>query len=155
MKILMVCLGNICRSPMAEGIFRAKVEEAGLDVEVDSAGTSDYHIDEAPDDRAIAKSASYGIDISNLRGRQLQAEDFEAFDRIYVMDSSNYENASLLVQNSEKLKKLDFFLNLSYPGENRSVPDPYFGGEEGFEHVYQLLNQASDKLIADIKDGQG
>lgn len=152
MKVLMVCLGNICRSPMAEGIFRNKVEEHHLAIEVDSAGTSDYHIGESPDHRATEKSAAYDIDISMLRGRQLVREDFDEFDKIFVMDTSNYENAMSLTSDASHLKKLDLLLNLSYPGENRSVPDPYFGGEEGFEQVYQLIDQACDVLIEQIKN---
>lgn len=137
---------------MAEGIFRNKVEEHNLEVEIDSAGTSDYHISEAPDNRATQKSNDYGIDISMLKGRQLIKDDFETFDKIFVMDSSNYQNAFALTDNPTHHNKLDFFLNLSYPGENRSVPDPYFGGEEGFEQVYHLLDQASDVLIEQIKN---
>lgn len=153
MKILVVCLGNICRSPMAEGVLKKQFEEAGLShIEVDSAGTSDYHIDEAPDHRATAKAAEYDIDISMLRGRQLVYEDFQTFDRIYVMDTSNYQNALELCKTEADRNKLDLFLNLSYPGENRSVPDPYFGGEAGFEQVYQLLNQAGQVLCKELSD---
>lgn len=153
MKILVVCLGNICRSPMAEGILRKQFDEAGLDaVYLDSAGTSDYHIDEAPDHRAIAKAAEYDIDISQLRGRQLVYEDFQNFDRIYVMDTSNYQNALELCKTEEDRNKLDLFLNLSYPNENRSVPDPYFGGESGFEQVYQLLENAGNVLVKELKN---
>lgn len=148
----MVCLGNICRSPMAEGIFKNKVEENQLIVEVDSAGTSDYHIGEAPDTRAIYKSREYDIDISKLKGRQLVKDDFDYYDKIFVMDTSNYQNALALTTVPKHHEKLDLFLNLSYPGENRSVPDPYFGGEEGFEQVYQLLDNASEVLIQQIKD---
>ena len=122
MKIVVVCLANICRSPMAEGLFQAKIDERGLNIEMDSAGTSSYHIGEAPDERAIAKSAEYGIDISTLKARQLVAEDFDRFDHILVMDSSNYDNAKALVDSEEQLQKLEMMLNFGFPGENRSVP---------------------------------
>ena len=137
---------------MAEGIFKNKVEENQLIVEVDSAGTSDYHIGETPDTRAIYKSREYDIDISKLKGRQLVKDDFDYYDKIFVMDTSNYQNALALTTVPKHHEKLDLFLNLSYPGENRSVPDPYFGGEEGFEQVYQLLDNASEVLIQQIKD---
>lgn len=148
----MVCLGNICRSPMAQGILEQKVAKEGLDVTVDSAGTSDYHIDEEPDHRAIAKSKEYDIDISHFKGRQLQKEDFTEFDRILVMDTSNYNNALELTETDEEREKLQMILNLSQPNTNMSVPDPYFGGEEGFENVYRLLDAACDVLIEDLKN---
>jgi protein-tyrosine phosphatase len=138
---------------MAEGILSKKVEEQGLDVFIDSSGTSDYHIGEQPDNRATQKSADYGIDISMLRGRQLVIDDFDEFDRIFVMDSSNYQNAISLTSNPELQEKVEMILNLSFPGENRSVPDPYFGGDEGFEQVYHLLDNACDIIIDQIKNG--
>jgi|SRR5690554_441059 len=151
MKILMVCLGNICRSPMAQGIAEHKIAKKGLNVFVDSAGTSDYHIDKAPDPRAIKKSAEYGIDISNYRGRQLEKKDFETFDRIFVMDTSNYENAVSLTEDPDEIKKVEMILNLSQPNTNMSVPDPYYGAEDGFENVFRLLDAACDVLIEEIE----
>ncbi|KAA3651480.1 MAG: low molecular weight phosphotyrosine protein phosphatase [Bacteroidetes bacterium] len=148
----MVCLGNICRSPMAEGILKQKAEKHKLAIEIDSAGTSDYHIGDKPDKRASSTCFAKGIDISNLRGRQLCKADFDEFDRIFVMDFSNYENSIALVNEPEKQAKVEMILNLSYPGENRSVPDPYFGGDEGFEQVYHLLDNACDVLIEQIKN---
>ena len=147
----MVCLGNICRSPMAEGILSKKLESTELIVTVDSAATSDYHIDQQPDERAIANCKTHGIDISHLRGRQFSVEDFDAFDRIFVMDSSNYENVVALARDEEDTKKVQMILNLSQPNTNMSVPDPYFGAEDGFENVYQLLDAACDVLIEDLK----
>lgn len=135
---------------MAEGILKQKIAENNLAIEVDSAGTSNFHIGQAPDKRATAISKSHGIDISMLRGRQLAESDFDIFDRIFVMDYSNYENTIALVKDSERQAKVEMILNLSYPGENRSVPDPYFGGDEGFEQVYQLLNNACDVLITQL-----
>lgn len=154
MKILMVCLGNICRSPMAQGILENKIAEKGLDITVDSAGTSDYHIDQAPDHRAIKKSSEYGIDISNYRGRQINADDFKTFDRILVMDASNYENTLMVAEDKEDKSKVEMILNLSNPNSNMSVPDPYFGEEDGFENVYQLLDAACDVLIKEIENEQ-
>lgn len=151
MKILMVCLGNICRSPMADGIMRKKVEEYGLDVEIDSAGTGDFHIGEAPDDRMRATAKENGLSIDELRGRQFVQEDFDRFDRIFVMDKSNYENVLRLARNEEDREKVDLLLNLSQPNENMEVPDPYFGGEEGFQHVYNLIDHATDQLIEELK----
>ena len=147
----MVCLGNICRSPMAEGILSKKLESTDLNITVDSAATSDYHIDQQPDERAIANCKKHGIDISHLRGRQFSVEDFDTFDRIFVMDSSNYENVVALARDKEDTKKVQMILNLSQPNTNMSVPDPYFGAEDGFENVYQLLDAACDVLIEELK----
>lgn len=150
----MVCLGNICRSPMAEGIAKHKIKEKGLDVFVDSAGTSNYHVNQAPDPRAIKKSAEKGIDISHYKGRQLTAADFDEFDHIFVMDSSNYQNAIALTNDEEKARKVKMMLNLSHPNSNMSVPDPYYGAEDGFENVYNLLDAACDVLIQKIENGE-
>jgi protein-tyrosine phosphatase len=149
----MVCLGNICRSPMAQGILEKKVAEAGLEdqVIVDSAGTSDYHIGDPPDHRAIEKSRAYDIDISSYRGRQFEKADFDEFDRIFAMDFSNYENILRLSRSEDDSRKVEMILNLSNPNSNMSVPDPYFGGESGFENVYQLLDAACDILMKDLK----
>jgi protein-tyrosine phosphatase len=151
MKVLMVCLGNICRSPMAQGILEKKIRERGLDIEVDSAGTSDYHIDEEPDERAIRKSREYDIDITAYRGRQISLEDFDEYDVIFAMDESNYTNIIALTEEEEKRNKVKMMLNESEAGANMSVPDPYFGGEEGFENVYRLLDRACDKFLDRIE----
>ncbi len=154
MKILMVCLGNICRSPLAEGLLRSKVQNGQLDIETDSAGTAAYHIDEAPDPRTIKTGRTYGIDISDLRGRQFQIEDFDRFDKIYVMDESNYQNVIRLARNQADVNKVDYILNEIEPGSNSEVPDPYYGGDRGFENVYRLLDRATDSIIQKIKDGR-
>lgn len=148
MKILVVCLGNICRSPLAEGILLHMVKEKNLFIDIDSAGTSDYHIDEAPDARTVANAKKHNIDLSPLRARQFTVEDFDAFDKIYVMDKSNLQNVLKLARNEKDKEKVDLFLNISHPNQNMEVPDPYFGGDAGFEKVFQLVWQASEKLIS-------
>lgn len=151
----MVCLGNICRSPMADGLLRKKVSDHNLAIEVDSAGTGDWHVGQAPDDRMRATAKSNGLSIDELRGRQFVQEDFDLFDRIYVMDQSNYENVIKLARNDEDITKVDLFLNLSHPGEDMEVPDPYFGGDEGFQHVFDLIDDATDRLINEFKSNNG
>lgn len=150
-RILMVCLGNICRSPLAEGLLRHHLQLQGKDhIEVDSAGTSDYHVGEQPDTRTIQNAATHKVDISSLRARQFHAADFESFDRIFVMDASNYQNVSLVSKNTEQMAKVDFLLNVLWENENRAVPDPYFGGPDGFEQVFQLVNKACEVLAAKL-----
>lgn len=146
MKILMVCLGNICRSPLAEGIMRKKIEENGLPWEVDSAGTSSWHIGEAPDKRSILVANKYGIDISNQRGRQIVAEDLDDFDLIFAMDSSNYQNILNLTSSPELQAKVKLILEESHNGSGKNVPDPYWD-DDGFENVYQMLNDACDHIV--------
>ena len=154
MKVLMVCLGNICRSPLAQGILEQKVAQSGLEVTVDSAATSDYHVGDKADPRSISKAAEYGIDITAQRGRQLQNSDFQEFDKIFVMDTSNYSNTVALTNRVDEINKVEIILNLINPGSNQSVPDPYFGGEDGFENVYRLLDAACDVIVKQIKDEQ-
>ena len=143
----MVCLGNICRSPIAEGIFRDKAQKLGLDFLVDSAGTAAYHVGESPDNRMINTAASMGIDISSLRARQFSVSDYDEFDKIYAMDESNYQNMKNLARNSKDLEKLDLLLNCKDSFINKSVPDPYYGGEDGFYQVFELLDEAIEHLI--------
>ncbi|UGU16267.1 low molecular weight phosphotyrosine protein phosphatase [Sinomicrobium kalidii] len=149
-KILMVCLGNICRSPLAEGILRSKM--SGETVTVDSAGTADYHIGEAPDPRSVAIARKHNIDISNQLGRKFQVSDFDEFDHIYVMDNSNYNNVIGMARSAEDEQKTDLILNLAYPGENMDVPDPYYGGPQGFENVFKMLDHACDILVKKLKN---
>lgn len=150
MKVLMVCLGNICRSPMADGLLRKKVKEKGLDVIVDSAGTSNYHVGEAPDHRMRATAKKLGCPIDELRARQFSVNDFDDFDIIYAMDSSNYNNIIALARNEKDSSKVRLMLNELYPSENRSVPDPYFGGEQGFIDVFNLLDEVTDVVIKEF-----
>lgn len=147
----MVCLGNICRSPLAEGILQHKISEAGLNVEVDSAGTIALHEGELPDSRSIATAHEHGIDITNQRSRPLKKKDFEEFDKIYVMDASNYTDVISLAKNENQKAKVMMILNESHPGENRRVPDPYYGGDEGFENVYQMLDKACTIIVDNLK----
>lgn len=151
-SILFVCLGNICRSPVAEGVFRQALtqrisaEKARLWT-IDSAGTSDYHAGEAPDPRSQDSALRHGIDISQQQSRPFERIDFEKFDHIMVMDSSNHVNVSRLTDAPSHKQKIHLMLDASFPGENRPVPDPYYGGEHGFENVYQLLAEASEKWL--------
>ncbi len=147
MKILMVCLGNICRSPLADGILRKKVTTAALDVEVDSAGTASHHVGAAPDLRMQSTGRSFGYPINNLRARQFEEADFDHFDRIYVMDESNLTNVLQVARNDLDRSKVKLILNESHPGQNLEVPDPYYGGEQGFIDVFNLLDEATDIII--------
>lgn len=145
-KVLMICLGNICRSPLAEGLLQSKVDSEK--VVVDSAGTSNYHIDQEPDQRSIDVAKKNNLDITQQRGRQFTVADFDEFDYIYVMDQSNYENVIKLARNEEDKEKVALILNELQPGENQEVPDPYYGGKDGFDKVYDMLDKAAT-IIAD------
>lgn len=151
MKILMVCLGNICRSPMADGLLRHKVEREAIDAVVDSAGTAGYHIGEAPDSRMRATAKQMGFPIDQLRARQFQPSDFDEFDLIYVMDKSNRQNVLSLARTAEDESKVKLILNEIEPGKDLEVPDPYYGGEQGFIDVFNMLDQATDIIIEKLK----
>lgn len=151
MKILMVCLGNICRSPLAEGILQSKVNKEGLDVVLDSAGTSGQHAGEQPDSRMRATAKTFGVNIDNLRARQFSKNDFKNFDLIYAMDASNYKNILALADSDADKAKVLLLLNELEPGKNLEVPDPYFGGQQGFIDVFNLLDAATDQVIKKIK----
>lgn len=143
MKILMVCLGNICRSPLAEGIMKQKIREAEFDWKVDSAGTGHWHAGQLPDRRSIVTAGQHGIDITDQRARQFQVADFERFDKIFVMDTQNLRDVQRLAQNDAHRAKVELILNQSHPGEDRSVPDPYHD-DDGFEAVYLMLDRACE-----------
>lgn len=148
-KILMVCLGNICRSPLAEGILASKLPKNKFTV--DSAGTGSWHVGHSPDERSISVGKKYKIDISNQKGRQFSTTDFDTFDYIYVMDSSNYSDVLELAKTQDHKDKVQMILNDLFPNENVDVPDPYFGLPNGFEIVYNMLDEVceviSKKLI--------
>lgn len=151
MNVLFVCLGNICRSPTAEGIFRHYVEQAGLSdkITIDSAGTADWHIGKSADPRTVAAAAKRGYDLSALRGRQAQPEDFAKFDLILAMDKSNLINLQA-IQPAESSAELALYL-ARFGISPDEVPDPYYGGEDGFELVLDMLEQASQALLDEIK----
>jgi len=144
----MVCLGNICRSPLAEGILRSKLPKESF--VVDSVGTANYHVRNSPDKRSVAVAKKYGIDISNLKGRQFAINDFDNFDLIYVMDESNYDNVIALARNKEDIDKVKFILNEIYPDQNYSVQDPYYGGESGFENIFKILDEACSNIANNL-----
>lgn len=147
-KVLMVCLGNICRSPLAEGILKSKIDPSK--VEVASAGTGDWHVGQLPDERSIRIAERHNLDITDQRGRHFRIEDFDEFDFIYVMDNSNKENVLALTTNDEQRKKVKLILDEIFPGENVDVPDPYYGGNHGFDSVYKMLDEACEKIAAKL-----
>ncbi len=146
-KVLMVCLGNICRSPLAEGILKSKADPAHL--EVDSAGTAGYHVGNPPDPRSVAIAKKYQIDISSQRCRKFRKEDFDLFDHIFVMDRANYRDVFALAQNETHKGKVRLLLEAS-DSHLVEVPDPYYGGTDGFEFVFRLIDQACDQLVKEL-----
>lgn len=141
-KILMVCLGNICRSPLAEGILRSKLDSNFI---IDSAGTGGWHVGESPDQRSIETAKQNNIDISHQKARKFSIADFDSFDYVYVMDQSNYKDVINLAPNEVAKAKVALIL-----GDSKEVPDPYYGGQEGFENVYYLLDQACEEIAKNL-----
>lgn len=143
-KILMVCLGNICRSPLAEGLLASKLPKNKFTV--DSAGTGGYHIGREPDHRSIATAKKNGLDISYQKARKFTTKDFEDFDYIFVMDNSNYDDVTFLAKTDEHKQKVELILNELFPDDNVDVPDPYYGLQNGFDMVWEMLDEATDLL---------
>jgi len=152
-RVLFFCMGNICRSPTAEGVMRARLAAAGLDVEVDSAGTHDYHVGSPPDDRTQEHALKRGYDLSSLRARQLEAADFERFDLVLAMDSNNLSRARALCP-AEQRHRLKLLMDYAPAEHGRVVPDPYYGGAEDFETVLDLAEIACDGLLAELRKSQ-
>ena len=150
MRILMVCLGNICRSPMAEGILRHKAQENGWNIEIDSAGTGDWHAGESPDARAMEFMDEQGISIRKLRARQIRQQDFYDFDLILTMDAENYTNV-MRIKPTDATANVEMVMNLAHAERNIAVPDPYFGGKEGFVKVYDMLDEALNHIKNHIR----
>ena len=148
----MVCLGNICRSPVAEGILRSKLLSHDLDIEVDSCGTANYHIGAAPDPRMIQVSKENGIDISTLTARQFCLEDFNRFDVIYTMDKNNYNDVRALAQSERDARKIRMLLEENGQSKNKNVPDPYYGSLSDFRAVFELLDEHMDLIVDKLND---
>lgn len=148
-KILMVCLGNICRSPLAEGLLASKLPKDRF--LVDSAGTGNWHVGSCPDERSIEVARRNGLDISHQRGRQFKISDFDNFDYIYVMDASNLRNVRNMARTEQERSKVKLILDELFPGENMDVPDPYFGLHDGFDSVYRMLDEATGNIADKLK----
>lgn len=149
MKILMICLGNICRSPLAEGVLQDKIKENNLDWTVDSAGTGGWHIGELPDHRSIAIARKHHIDLTKQRARQFQKEDLDNFDLVLAMDKSNLRDILKHAKTDEQRAKVKLILNFSRPYSDLEVPDPYY--DNSFELVHKLLDEACEAIISDSK----
>ncbi|MDQ6609761.1 MAG: low molecular weight phosphotyrosine protein phosphatase [Bacteroidota bacterium] len=148
MKILMVCLGNICRSPLAEGILKQRAREAGLNWVIESAGTNGYHVGEAPHHLSQKVAKLNGIDICSQKARRFVKEDFGRYDKIYAMADDVLADIKRIAKEKYDPSKVDLFLNELYPGKNIDVPDPWYGPEAGFHEVYKLIDKASESIIS-------
>jgi protein-tyrosine phosphatase len=151
MRILFVCLGNICRSPTALGVFRhvARAQAPDLFVDTDSAGTHDYHVGSAPDPRSVAAALRRGIDLSQMRARAVEPSDFERFDLILVMDEQNRQELHSRAASAQR-ERIRLVMDYAPDAARRAVPDPYYGGPQGFEEVLDLLTEASEGLLREI-----
>lgn len=149
-KVLMVCLGNICRSPIAHGLLQHKAKEQGLNWEIDSAGTSNWHEGELPNEKSVQVMKQHGIDITYQRSRPVRRKDLEHFDVIYVMDSSNYKDVTDMAKSEVEISKVRLIMNEVNAGKNQKVPDPWGLTDKHYEEVYEMLNEATDKIIHDF-----
>ncbi|HRP57130.1 low molecular weight protein-tyrosine-phosphatase [Agriterribacter sp.] len=147
MKILMVCLGNICRSPLAEGIMESKIEQARLSWQVDSAGTNGYHVGEPPHRLSQKVALMHGVDISGQRARNITGNDFDEFDIIYVMAEDVADEIKWRTGKKFNPAKVKLLMNEVYPGRNMDIPDPWYGAEPGYHKVFEMINKACDKII--------
>jgi protein-tyrosine phosphatase len=145
-KIVMVCLGNICRSPVAEGVMRQKIEKYKLDAVVESSGTSNFHIGAPPDSRSIFNAQKHNVDISKFKASQFSKQDLDTFDLIFVMDANNYNDVIKLASTDIQKSKISLLLNALTVNENRAVPDPYYGNANDFETVFYLIDDACEKI---------
>jgi protein-tyrosine phosphatase len=151
-KILFICLGNTCRSPMAAGIFNHEAKKKGVDIMADSAGFESFHIGDPPDKRAVITCQKHGIDINQHKARLFNSNDFDTFDAIYAMDHKNYRDAAFFVKSDEDTKKVHYLMDTVTPGKHESVPDPYLAEEEECDKVYHILKKASSKIIDQFQD---
>lgn len=150
MNILFVCLGNVCRSPLAEGILKEKLKKNNLTANVESAGFESYHINEHPDKRAIKVAKKNGIDITDYSCRLFTTDDYDKFDRIFVMEAANYRDVKYFARNEKDLEKVKFLMSV-ISGKNEPIPDPYFGDEEGFDKTFEMLDKACNKIVQKLK----
>lgn len=151
MKILMICMGNICRSPMAEVILKQKLAMLDIDAVVESAGIISFHEGEGADKRAEETVRKHNLTLESHSARGIKLTDLQTFDKIYVMDSNNYQSLQMLAGNNFDNSKVDYLLNEVYPGQNREVPDPYYGGKDGFEKVFQMIYGACEAIARRLK----
>ena len=146
MSILILCHGNICRSPMAEGILKHKFKQQSKNILVESAGFEPYHVGDEADIRTIQTLQKHQISIAGKKARLIKLDDFDRFDKIYFMDDNNYSHLKNFARNSKDLEKVDYIMNVLEPKNNIEVPDPYYGGKDGFDQVYEMLDQACQKI---------
>ena len=154
MKILMVCLGNICRSPLAEGILKSKIKKYNLKATVDSCGFEFEHLGCQPDYRAIEVASKNNIDITDQKARLFQPSYFDSFDKIYVMDSNNHKMVAAKARSPKDMEKVEMILNVIKPDSNLPVPDPYYGRREHFDETFKLLDKATDKIVELIRENE-
>jgi protein-tyrosine phosphatase len=155
MNVLFVCLGNTCRSPLAEGILKKMYAEAGINALVESAGFESYNINELPDSRAIATASKHGIDLTSKRARLFSPDDFDRFDRIYVMDGHNMQDVSMAARSEKDMEKVDFLLNVHNDSHNQYIQDPYRGGIDDYNTVYELMEKACVCILELAKNEHG